>query len=218
MLHKVKQMWCLLYLACVVHSISYISMTVTSSTTEINALATYSFVINRQYDPVNFKFTASPSAVPLSSTIVITLPSQFITISTSSTLPCTNTADGQSLTCSVNTAAKTITVTDYYSSSALLSNTQITFNVNNVVNAYKAGASDNFFWEIVAPNATTIEQGPPISNTVYSTKIIYTAGSFQCKESTIQLARLVLAELMSAVSRPLSLNLRQPIPFHQRGN
>lgn len=185
MLHKVKQMWCLLYLACVVQSISYISMTVTTSTTEINALATYSFVINRQYDPVNFKFTASPSAVPLSSTIVITLPSQFITISSSSTLPCTNTANSQSLACSINTAAKTITVTDYYSSSSSLSNTQLTFTVDNVVNAYKAGASDNFFWEIVAPNATIFEQGPPISNTVYTTKIIYTAGSFLCKRLVI---------------------------------
>lgn len=177
-------MWCLLvlmYLTGVVRAVSYISMTVTTSTTEINALATYSFVINRQYDPVNFQFTTSPAAVPLNSTIVITLPSQFITISSTTTLPCTNTANGNSLTCTVNTAAKTITVTDYYSSTASLSNTQITFTVNNVVNAYKSGASDNFFWQILAANSTTVEQGPPISNTVYSTKITYTAGSFKCK-------------------------------------
>ena len=45
----------------------FISMTVNADIVEINAAATYTFVINRQYDPVNFQFVPSPAAVPLNS-------------------------------------------------------------------------------------------------------------------------------------------------------
>lgn len=159
---------------------TYIGMTVTTSSTQINLPSTYNFNINRQYDPVNFILRTSPGAVPLNSVIIITLPSQFITIASGSTLACLNSANAQQLTCNVNAAAKTITIPDYYSTSSSLSNTALLITVTNLINAYKAGESDNFYWQIVAPNGTYLGEGPPVTNTVFKTSIIFTSGTFSC--------------------------------------
>lgn len=158
---------------------NYISLNVQTSSTQINQASTYSFTFNRQYDPVNFKYSASIQAVPLNTAIVITLPSQFITISTGSTLNCINAANSQALTCNVNAATKSITVVDYYSKNTTLSNGMILINVFNLINAYKAGASDNFFWQIIAPNGTVIDTGPAASNSIVMTSITFTPGTFQ---------------------------------------
>jgi hypothetical protein len=72
---------------------SYVSMTVGANTTTINTPATYSFQINRGYDPVNFAIL-NPTAVPLNTVIIITFPSQFITLTQTPTLPCYNTDNG----------------------------------------------------------------------------------------------------------------------------
>jgi hypothetical protein len=168
---------------------NYVSLSVQTSSTQINLPSTYSFTINRQYDPVNFKYNFSIQAVPLNTVIVITLPSQFITISTTATLPCINVANSQALTCNINVPAKTITITDYYASSTTLSNGIILINVFNLTNAYKAGASDNFFWQIVAPNGTIIDTGPVASSTLVTTSITFTPSAFQCTPASIQPAR-----------------------------
>ena len=51
--------------------------------------------------------------------------------------------------------------------------------MENIINAYKAGASDNFFWQITTSTGTIIDQGPPATNTVFSTAITFSAGQFQ---------------------------------------
>lgn len=180
MLHKSPLQYILLSVVLATASAAtvYIGMTVTTSSTQINLPSTYSFSINRQYDPVNFAFRSSPVAVPLNTVIIITLPSQFITISDGSTLSCLNSANAQTLTCNVNTAAKTITIPDYYSTSTTLGNAAVSITVNNLINAYKAGESDNFYWQIVAPNGTYLGEGPPVTNTVFKTSIIFTPGVF----------------------------------------
>ncbi len=186
MLHKIKKIWSVVVLILMWSLLSegnsgFVGLTIQTSSTQINLASTYTFTINRGYDPVNFQFISSPAPVPLNTAIIITLPSQFITITTSgTTLTCINPANSQSLTCNVNVAAKTITITDYYSTSATLSNSQVMITMYNLVNAYKAVASDNFFWQIVNPSGTVIDQGPPINNVIYPTSITFTAGVFQC--------------------------------------
>lgn len=168
---------------------SYISMSVQTSGTQINIPSTYTFTINRMYDPVNFTPISSPTIVPLNTLIIITLPAQFVTIATTSTLTCINSATGQSLTCNVNVNAKTITITDYYSSNTTLSNGLLIIKVYNLINAYKASLSDNFLWQILAPNGSTIDQGPPSINSVLTTGITFTPGTFQCTSTIIKHAQ-----------------------------
>lgn len=163
----------------------YVSLSVQTSNTKINQPSNYSFTINRQYDPVNFKFNSTVVPVPINTAIIITLPSQFATISSNSTLNCMNTANSQALTCNVNVPAKTITITDYYATNSTLSNGVLLINVFNMINAFKAGPSDNFYWQIVAPNGTIIEDGPVPSNTLVSTSITFTPGTFSCNSAFI---------------------------------
>jgi hypothetical protein len=167
----------------------YISLSAQTSSTQINLPSTYTFILDRQYDPVNIKYNTTVSAVPINTTIVITLPSQFIAISSNATLSCINAATSQALTCNVNLPLRTITVTDYYAANATLSNPIIQLNVFSLINAYKAGPSDNFYWQIIAPNGTTIDSGPLASNTQVSTSITFTPATFQCTTSTIKPAR-----------------------------
>lgn len=175
----------------------YVSMSVQTSSTQINQPSTYSFTINRQYDPVNLIYNFSIQPVPLNTAIIITLPSQFVTISNGSTLSCINAANTQPLTCNVNVAAKTIYITDYYASNSTLSNGVILINVFNLINAYKAGPSDNFYWQIVAPDGTTLGVGPAQSNTQVITSITFTPGTFTCNPTIIQPAP-------SAPTKPVS--------------
>ena len=160
-------------------------MSVTSTNLEINQPATYTFVLNRQYDPVNFAFVPSPTPVPLNSQIAITFPSEFLTISSTTSITCTDTS-GNNLGCTLNSATKVVTVANYYSTSATLSDSLITIKMSNIINAYKAGASGNFYWQITDPNGTVIDQGPPTTNTVLSTSLTFIGGSFQCKTYLIQ--------------------------------
>ena len=92
---------------------NFISMTVTANNLVINQVASYSFVFNRQFDPVNNVFSPTVTAVSVGSLIKITFPAQFTTISTTPTsVACTNTA-GTDLGCSLDTASKTITISSF---------------------------------------------------------------------------------------------------------
>lgn len=166
-------------------------MTVGVTNTQINTAANYSFSINRGLDPTNFQ-TITPTAVPLNTQIIITFPSQFLNLASTSTLPCYNSDNGLSLTCNVNSVSRLITITDYYASSSTLSNKVINLNVQNVINAYIAGASGNFFWQIVNPNGTVIDQGPSAASNVWSTSITFTSGTFQCNDLYSQHASQLL--------------------------
>lgn len=224
MLHKIKKIWSVVALILISSLLleansRYVGLSIQSTSTQINLASTYTFTINRGYDPVNFQSISSPSAVPLNTVIVFTLPSQFITISTSANpLTCINPANSQALTCNINMVAKTITVTDYYSTSSTLSNSLVTITMYNLINAYKAGASDNFFWQITYANGTIIDQGPPINNVIYSTSITFTPGTFTCKCMDIQHVQLVPTELMSAAILLLLLPSLQLIPSHPLAN
>ncbi len=210
MLHKIKNIWSVVLLILICHLLTtannaYVGLSIQSSSTQINVASTYTFTINRGYDPVNFQVISSPTPVPLNTVIIFTLPSQFITISSSSNpVTCINPANSQALTCNVNVAAKTITITDYYSTSSTLSNSQVLITMYNLVNAYKAGASDNFFWQIVNPSGVVIDQGPPINNVIYTTFITFTAGTFKCNSLNMQHAQLVLVGHTSAALPPSS--------------
>ena len=57
--------------------------------------------------------------------------------------------------------------------------------MNNIVNAYKSGASGNFFWQITDPNGTVIDQGPPTTSTASPTSLTFVGGTFQCKNVII---------------------------------
>jgi len=193
MLHKYNRKYgnvfsllLLLAINIILANTNYVSMTVATSNTQINTAATYSFQINRGYDPVNFQILVSAS-VPLNTVIIITFPSQFLTLAQTSTLTCYNTDNGQSLACNVNTATRQITITDYYSTSSTLSNKLLNIDVDNVINAYIAGQSGNFFWQIVNANGSVIDQGPSAASNQETTGIMLTAGTFQCNIFLIQL-------------------------------
>jgi hypothetical protein len=220
MLHNLQQgrspslFHCFLLLALlVVCQGRYVSLNVQTSGTQINQPSNYSFTINRQYDPVNIKYNLSVVAVPINTSIVITLPSQFVAISTTPTLNCMNAANSQALTCNVNVPAKTITVTDYYASNSTLSNGVILINVFNMINAFKAGASDNFYWQIVAPNGTTIDAGPVSSNTQVITSIDFTPGTFSCNFTFIQPAPSAPTRPVSAATPPSRSPSSPQTPF-----
>lgn len=135
---------------------SFISMSVTASNLQINQVASYSFVLNRQFDPVNLNFIPSPTPVPTNSLIIITFPQQFINISNTTSLACTN-SNGSTLACTLNPASRTVTVSNYYINSSTVADSLITIRMPSIINAYKAGASDNFFWQITTSDGTVID-------------------------------------------------------------
>jgi len=159
---------------------AFIGMTAVSNNTEINQVAKYTFTLNRQYDPVNFNFISSPLPVTLNSLIAITFPSQFSTISSTTSVTCTDTS-GNDLGCTLNAANRTVIVNQYYSSSAKLSDNLIQIIMPSIVNAYISGTSGNFYWEIFDANGTVIDQGPPVTTTTYTTAITFTGGTFSCR-------------------------------------
>jgi hypothetical protein len=161
-----------------------IDMSVSSNNLQINQLGNYTFTINRQFDPVNFAVTLVPTPVPLNSTIAITFPSQFRTISSTSTPVCTDTS-GNDLGCTLNSATRKVTVSRVYTNSSNLGNATIIIIMLNIVGAFKAGPTGNFFWEILYPNGSTIEQGPDTTTNAVSTSLNFNPGTFQCTSKQI---------------------------------
>lgn len=182
MLHKHKTqlhppILILLPILLTVHA-NYILMSVTANNLQINTPASYTFTINRQYDPVNYAVITNPTPVTLNSTIAITFPPQFLTVYNSTTVPCTD-SNGNDLGCTLNSATRKITIANYYSSSATLSNSIITIIMPSIINGYKAGNSDNFFWEIRYPNNSLIDQGPATTTNYVSTSLTFLPGTFK---------------------------------------
>ena len=140
--------------------------------------------MNRQYDPVNFAFISNPAPVSLNSLIKITFPVEFLTISSTAAVTCTNSA-GADMGCTLNSPTRTITIANYYKTSSTLADSLITIKMSNIINAYKSGASSNFYWEITDSAGTIIDQGPAASNTLYLTSLTFTGGTFQCKSILI---------------------------------
>jgi hypothetical protein len=179
---------------------NFILMSVSTNNLQINTPSTYTFTINRQYDPVNYAVISNPLAVTLNSTIAITFPSQFLTVYNNTTVPCTD-SNGNDLGCTLNSATRKVTITNYYSTSATISNTIITIIMPNIINSYKAGNSDNFFWEIRYPNGSIIDQGPATTTNYVSTSLTFLPGTFKCKFELIQPVPSQLEELTSGVQQ-----------------
>jgi hypothetical protein len=193
----------LITLLSTVHA-NFISMSVTATNLQINTPASYTFTINRQYDPVNFAVITSPIPVTLNSTIAITFPPQFLTLYNTTTVPCTD-SNGNDLGCTLNMATRKVTIANYYSTSATLSNSIITIIMSNIINVYKAGSSDNFFWEIRYPNNSLIDQGPAPTTNYVSTSLTFLPGTFKGTHSISQDVRYLRMELTFAAQRPLRL-------------
>lgn len=161
-------------------------MTIAIDQQQINRPANYTFTIDRQIDPINFQFFSNPTPATLDTVIVITFPSQFLTISTASTIPCRNLVSGQSLTCIINRSLRTVSITDYYAGDSTLADRILSIRMDNIINGFRAAASDNFEWTLNLPNNTVLDKGPPATNTQFSSSLTFTASTFQCKHFSIK--------------------------------
>ena len=179
-----------------------ISMTVSATNLQINQISSYTFVINRQYDPVNYAVITSVTAVPLNSYITIKFPSPpFLTVSTTTTVACTD-SNGNDMGCTLNPSTFLVTIANYYTSTTTLASTSITIIMPSITNANKAGPCGNFEWGIYSPNGTVIDSGPLASTNYLSTSLTFTGGNFQCTPAPTQPAPSPPATPTSATTPP----------------
>ena len=68
----------------------YISATITPSSLTINAENTYTFTLTRNINPITFDFITPVAEVPEGSKIILVMPDDFTTVSSSSTPSCMN--------------------------------------------------------------------------------------------------------------------------------
>lgn len=180
---------------------NYISMTVSATNLQINQQSSYTFVINRQYDPVNYAVISNPSSVLLNSYITIKFSTQFLTVSSSTAVTCTD-SNGNDMGCTLNPTTLVVTITNYYATTATLSSTTISITMPSIINAFKAGPCGNFEWGIYNPNGTVIDSGPLASTNYLSTSLTFTGGNFQCKAAHIQPAPSLPTMLTSVHTPP----------------
>jgi hypothetical protein len=95
-------------------------------------------------------------------------------------------------------------VTDYYSTNATLGNGVIVINVFNLINAFKAGPSDNFLWQIVGPTGTVIDTGP---STGSGTSITFTPNNFQGNHQFMQLCAASAGGATVSSYSPITLSI-----------
>ena len=118
-------------------------------------------------------------AVQIISVIVITFPSDYTTLSATTTPTCTNTNTGGALTCTVDNSAKTITISDYYATSATSNDAQVSVQIAGIINPIKAITSGRFHLVIQNTSGATIDESPPITNTNAPT-LTFTSATFTC--------------------------------------
>ncbi len=106
--------------------------------TEINTLASYTFTLIRDLNPLTSDFI-TPSSVPIGSVIQFVFPNDYLTISSSTTLPCTDSQTGLALICEVSDSTKTISVKNYYSTAASTSNIYPSIKIDQILNPPKSG-------------------------------------------------------------------------------
>lgn len=165
---------------------AYVQLSVAASPTTISTAASYTFSVNRNFDPVTPGFIATPNAIPLNSVIVVTFPSDYTTLSATSSPTCTNTNSGASLTCTVDNAARTITISDYYATSATQNDAQISVQVGSIINPTKATTTSGRFHLVIQNSGgTTIDESPPTTNTNAPT-LTFTSANFACTNIVIQ--------------------------------
>lgn len=173
-----KQSLLLILLTLVVFVRSnYITLSVSLTNTTINSVAAYTFLFYRDTNPLTGN-QQSVTAVALNSVITLTFPSSY-----------TGLADGSytcssGLTCSMSN--KVLTVSGYYSTSATLSDTSVTFTVSGIKNPAYTGSSGEFQYTIKSSTGTIQDQSPSLSDTpVYPNAVTLTAGTLaSCQIST----------------------------------
>jgi hypothetical protein len=77
---------------------NYISIDISVNNLEINSLASYTFSLARDFNPLTTDFI-TPSTVPLNSVIEFVFPNDYTTLSSGATVPCTDTQTGRALIC-----------------------------------------------------------------------------------------------------------------------
>ena len=117
---------------------NYISIDISVNNTEINTLASYTFSLIRDLNPLNSDFI-TPATVPLNSVIQFVFPNDYTTVSSAATVPCTDTQTGLALTCEVSDATKTVTVKNYYTTAAATGNIYPSIKIDNILNPPKSG-------------------------------------------------------------------------------
>lgn len=117
---------------------NYISIDISVNNTEINTLASYTFSLIRDLNPLTSDFI-TPATVPLNSVIQFVFPNDYTTVSSAATVPCTDTQTGLALTCEVSDATKTVTVKNYYTTVAATGNIYPSIKIDNILNPPKSG-------------------------------------------------------------------------------
>ena len=117
---------------------NYISIDLAVYNTEINTYASYKFSLSRDLNPLTSDFI-TPSTVPVNSIIQFVFPNDYLTIASTTTVPCTDAQTGLALTCEVSDTTKTITVKNYYTSAAATGNIYPSIKIDNILNPPKSG-------------------------------------------------------------------------------
>lgn len=117
---------------------NYISIDISVNNTEINTLASYTFSLIRDLNPLTSDFI-TPATVSLNSVIQFVFPNDYTTVSSAATIPCTDTQTGLALTCEVSDATKTVTVKNYYTTAAATGNIYPSIKIDNILNPPKSG-------------------------------------------------------------------------------
>ena len=80
---------------------NYISIDIAVNNTEINTLASYTFSVVRDLNPLTSDFII-PATVAINSVIQFVFPNDYLSVSTAATVPCTDAQTGLALTCEIS--------------------------------------------------------------------------------------------------------------------
>jgi hypothetical protein len=179
---------------------NYISIDILVNNTEINTLASYTFSLVRDLNPLSSDFI-TPATVPSNSVIQFVFPNDYTTVSSATTVPCTDTQTGLALTCEVTDATKTVTVKNYYTTAATTGNIYPSIKIDSILNPPKSGETGNFVYYIRDSLGMIIDQSPAATNTIYSTKLTFTPGRFtSCKLSAQSATILTRSKIVVSLS------------------
>ena len=95
-----------------------ISASISASSYVINEETTYNFKLIRNINPVTFSFISPVTEVPDGSQVLLVMPSQYSTVSTTATPICKDADTSTLLSCSVSESNNTIIVSGFFANSA----------------------------------------------------------------------------------------------------
>lgn len=123
----------------------FIQATVGAEPMVINRIATYTFVLDRSYNPVSENFIDPIFAVPTTAYIEFKMPASFGVVSpATATPPCRNSQTGITLTCTVSEVNKLITVTGIFGITGMRNAASVGVVIEGLRNPSRAESSGNF--------------------------------------------------------------------------